>query len=310
LLIHHSLFTIQYSDLSMELRSTSIGPAPAPVGREGPQKVRAFIGGHRAFFILLAVLLAQLLLLSVQITRKSDGPLIKVAAVAFFRPFQRTLQLSADGTTWAWSTGAGLWRAQQENRRLRDELAADRSRILEMSEKAAEGDRLRALLDFKQRLPLQTVAAEVIAASPGDNSNAIFIDKGKDSGLATDLAVLTPSGVVGKIITVYEHTSQVLLMTDPSSGVGSILATSRVQGVVKGVRRSQCQLQYVMNEQPVIAGEEVLTSGLDQIYPRGLPVGTVIKVEEGNIYKTILVQPAAALDRLESVLVALKPPTN
>ncbi len=272
--------------------------------------MRAFIGGHQAFFILLAVLLAQLLLLSVEITRKSDGPLIKVAAVAFFRPFQRTLQLSADGTTWAWSTSAGLWRAQQENRRLRDELAANRSRILELSEKAAESDRLRSLLDFKSRLPFQTVAAEVIAASPGENSNAIFIDKGTDSGLATDLAVLTPSGVVGKIITVYQHTSQVLLITDPASGVGSILAASRVQGVVKGVRRNQCQLHYVMNEQPVAAAEDVLTSGLDQIYPKGLPVGTVIKVEEGNIYKTILVQPAAALDRLESVLVALKPPTK
>jgi len=272
--------------------------------------VRAFIGGHQAFFILLAVLLAQLLLLSVEITRKSDGPLIKVAAVAFFRPFQRTLQLSADGTTWAWSTSAGLWRAQQENRRLRDELAANRSRILELSEKAAESDRLRSLLDFKSRLPFQTVAAEVIAASPGENSNAIFIDKGTDSGLATDLAVLTPSGVVGKIITVYQHTSQVLLITDPTSGVGSILAASRVQGVVKGVRRNQCQLHYVMNEQPVAAGEDVLTSGLDQIYPKGLPVGTVIKVEEGNIYKTILVEPAAALDRLESVLVALKPSTE
>jgi len=291
----------------MHLRSTNIGPAPAPVDREGPQRVRAFIGGHQAFFILLAALLAQLLLLSVEITRKRDGPLIKVAAVAFFRPFQRTLQLSADGTTWAWSTSAGLWRAQQENRRLRDELAANRSRILELSEKAAEADRLRSVLDFKGRLPFQTVAAEVIAASPGESSNAVFIDKGTDSGLATDLAVLTPAGVVGKIITVYEHTSQVLLITDQTSGVGSILATSRVQGVVKGVRRNQCQLQYVMNEQPVTAGEDVLTSGLDQIYPRGLPVGTVIKVEEGNIYKTILVQPAAALDRLESVLVALKP---
>jgi len=294
----------------MELRSTSVGPAPTAVDREGPQRVGAFIGGHQAFFILLGVLLAQLLLLSVEITRKSDGPLIKVAAVAFFRPFQRMLQLSADGTTWAWSTGAGLWRAQQENRRLRDELAANRSRLLELSEKAAEDDRLRSLLDFKSRLPFQTVAAEVIAASPGESTNAIFIDKGTDSGLATDLAVLAPSGVVGKIVAVYEHTSQVLLITDATSGVGSLLATSRVQGVVKGAGRNLCQLHYIMNEQPVAAGEEVLTSGLDQIYPKGLPVGTVIKAGEGNIYKTILVQPAAPLDRLESVLVALKPPTK
>jgi len=291
----------------MEPQSTHIGPTPTEVAGEAPHKVRAFIGGHHAVFILLAVLLAQLLLLSVEITRNSDGPLIKVAAVAFFRPFQRTLQLSASGTAWAWSTVGSLWRAQQENRRLREELAASRSQVLQFSEKAAEADRLRALLDFQHQLPFQTVAAEVIAASPGESSHAIFIDKGTDSHLAVDVAVLTPAGVAGKIITVYEHTSQVLLITDPASGVGSILADSRVQGVVKGAERNLCQLHYIMNEQPVAVGEQVLTSGLDQIYPKGLPVGTVVKAGEGDIYKTILVQPAAALDRLESVLVVLKP---
>ena len=290
----------------MDPQSTHVAPPPAAVEREGPQRVRAFIGGHQAFFILLAVLLVQLLLLSVEITRKSEGPLIKVAAVAFFRPFQRTLQLSADGATWAWTTLAGLWRAQQENRSLHDEVAKNRSLILQLSEKAAETDRLRALLDFRQQIPFQTVAAEVIAASPGEGSSAIFIDKGKDSGLVPDLAVLTPAGIVGKTVAVYEHTSQVLLITDSASGVGSILATSRVQGVVKGAGQSECRLQYIMNEQPVAVGEQVLTSGLDQIYPKGLLVGTVIKVGEGDIYKSILVQPAAALTRLEAVLVVKK----
>jgi len=236
--------------------------------------------------------------------------LIKVAAVAFFRPFQRTLEMSASGTTRAWSSLHGLRHAQQENRELRQDLMTEEARIRELSESAAEADRLRSLLDFKNHLSLQTVAAEVIAASPGEGSNAIFIDKGADAGLATDLAVLTPSGVVGKIISVFPHTSQVLLITDPASGVGSLLADSRVEGVLKGAGRGLCQLHYIMNEEPVTPGTLLLTSGLDQIYPKGLPVGTVVKVGEGNIYKTILVQPAAALDRLESVLVALKPPAS
>ena len=99
---------------------------------------------------------------------------------------------------------------------------------------AGETQRLRTLLDFKNQLAFQTVAAEVIASSPGENSNAIFIDKGSDSGLTTDLAVITPEGVVGKILAIFPHSAQVLLITDPSSGVGVTLAQSRVQGILKG----------------------------------------------------------------------------
>jgi rod shape-determining protein MreC len=151
------------------------------------------------------------------------------------------------------------------------------------------------------------VAAEVIATSPGEASTAIFIDKGTDAGLTSDLAVITPAGVVGKTIAVFSHTAQVLLITDPASGVAGTLERSRVQGILKGGALNLCQVHYVMNEAPVSVGEMVLTSGLDQIYPKGLPVGSVIQTAEGNIYKNVTVAPAAALDRLETVLVVLKP---
>jgi rod shape-determining protein MreC len=155
------------------------------------------------------------------------------------------------------------------------------------------------------------VAAEIIAFTPGASSNAILIDKGADYGLIPDLAVITPTGVVGKIISVYHHDSQVLLITDPSSGVGAMLERSRTQGVLKGVGNNLCQLDYVMNEQSVLPGDAVVTSGLDQIYPEGLPVGTVLKVRDGNIYyKRIVVRPAAVLDSLETVLVVLKGSTE
>jgi rod shape-determining protein MreC len=162
-------------------------------------------------------------------------------------------------------------------------------------------------------LGFQTVAAEVMASSlgntssPGENSNAIFIDKGSDSGLTADLAVITPEGVVGKILAIFPHSAQVLLITDASSGVGVTLAQSRVQGILKGSANGLCDLYYVMNEEVVTHGEAVLTSGLDQIYPKGLPVGTVVTVGDGNIYKTISVKPSADLNRLEMVLVVLKP---
>lgn len=269
--------------------------------------MQAFVASHRPFFILLAVLLAQLLLLSLQITRNHNVRLIQIWAVAVFDPFERSLKGIIEPTTRAWRTYSGLFRAQAENQDLRGELAVTRSQLHEVAERAAESDRLRQLLDFRATLPYQTLAAEVIAASPGTNSNAIIIDKGADYGLTPDLAVVTPAGVVGKIISVFRHSSQVLLITDPSSGVGSLLDRTRAQGVLKGAGNNSCQMDYVMNEESVSPGDSIVTSGLDQIYPKGIPVGTVLKVAEGNIYKQITVRPASALDSLEAVLVLLKP---
>jgi rod shape-determining protein MreC len=277
-----------------------------PVAREAPG-MPPFVAHHRPFFILVAVLVAQLLLLSVQITRNHDVRLIRVWAVAVFDPLERSLWGMLDATTQAWRTYRNLWHAQQENQELRLQLVSTRSQIQQLSEEAAESERLRALLEFKNQLPYQTLAAEVIAASPGESSNAIYIDKGSDSGLTTDLAVITPAGVVGKILAVFPHTAHVLLITDLSSGVGVTLAQSRVQGVLKGGSQNLCQIQYVMNEESVPPGEAVLTSGLDQIYPKGLPVGTVVQTSEGNIYKNIALKPAVDLSRLETVLVVLKP---
>jgi rod shape-determining protein MreC len=268
--------------------------------------MQAFVSRHRAFFILLVVMVGQLLLLSLQITRNQNVRLIQVWAVELFEPFERSIHWTVNKTTGAWRNIAGLWGAQKQNQDLRGELAATRAQALEFSEKAAEADRLRALLDFKNQLPFQTIAAEIIASSPGEKSNAIYIGKGLDAGLTADLAVITPLGIVGKIIAVFPHSAQVLLVTDPSSGVGCTLDKSRVQGVLKGAGQNMTQLHYVMNDRDVSVGDLVLTSGLDQIYPKGLPVGTVTRTAPGNIYKEIVVTPAVQLDRLETVLVAKK----
>jgi rod shape-determining protein MreC len=282
-----------------------------PREREGLELMEAFVASHRPFFILVVVLLAQLLLLSFQITRNHNVRLIKVWALAVFDPFERSLKGITDATTWAWRTYGGLWRAQQENRDLRRELTTTRFQLRQAAEYAAESERLRRLLDFKAHTAFQTVAAEIMAFSPGASSNAILIDKGTDDGLIPDLAVITPAGVVGKTISVYHHSSQVLLITDPSSGVGTLLERSRTQGVLKGMGNNLCQLNYVMNEESVSPGDGVVTSGLDQIYPEGLPIGTVLKVGGGNIYyKSIVVRPVAVLDRLETVLVVLKGSTE
>lgn len=277
----------------------------APPTREGREVVQAFVVRHRAFFVLLAVLAAQLLLLSLQVTRDQKVRLLQVWAVAAFDPFERALKTAVDTTRVAWQTYRDMWSAQQQNFELHLQLVAARSEIQRLSEKAAEAERLRALLDFRKQLPFPTVAAEVIASSPGEGTRAIFIDKGRDAGLVPDLAVITPEGVVGKVIEVFPFSAQVLLVTDTSSGAGCLLERTRIQGILKGGGKDLCEVIYIMKEEPVKPGDRVLTSGMDRIYPKGLLLGTVVSSNEGNIYKEVTIKPAAQLERLESVLVIL-----
>jgi rod shape-determining protein MreC len=149
------------------------------------------------------------------------------------------------------------------------------------------------------------LAASVIAASPDSGSQVMYINKGSRDGIRRDMGVITPDGVVGKILAVYPDTSQVLLLDDKDSGVGALLADTRTQGPVKGNGAPLLTLDYISNDEKVTAGETVLTSGQDRIFPKDLPVGQVVDVvsDPKTPFMKIRVRPAAHLDRLEEVLV-------
>jgi rod shape-determining protein MreC len=119
------------------------------------------------------------------------------------------------------------------------------------------------------------------------------------------MGVITPDGVVGKTTEVYSSTAQVLVLTDHESGVGALLASTRTHGVVKGIGDPLARMDYVVNDDNVPVGEWVLTSGEDRIFPKDLPIGTVVGTQPGNPFKVIHIQPSARLDRLEEVLVLL-----
>jgi rod shape-determining protein MreC len=119
------------------------------------------------------------------------------------------------------------------------------------------------------------------------------------------MAVITPDGAVGKVIEVYRDTAQVLLLTDKEGGAGAMLVDSRTQGVVGGTGDPMMQMKFVANEDNVAVGEQIVTSGMDKIFPRDIPIGKVEEVKPGNTFKQIRVQPAAKLDRLETVIVLL-----
>ncbi len=295
--------------MMLEINSSGAPQAASPRSPEAPEMMQAFIRRHGAFFILVGVLLAQLILLAFQVTRKNNVRLINVWAVNAFDPFERSFSGLGDAVSAAWHSYPDLWKTQRRNKQLQSELAEARAQVLQLSVEGRENAQLHSLLDLQRRLPLKSVGATVIAASPGSPS-AIVIDKGSAEGFAADMPVITPEGIVGKTIAVFHHTAQVLLITSPDSGAGCILTKSGAQGVLKGDGDGLCHLDYIMNSEKVEPGDLVSTSGLDQIYPKGLLAGTVVKVSDGDIYKHIVVKPAAALDRLDSVLVVLQPPVK
>ncbi|MFQ5926999.1 MAG: rod shape-determining protein MreC [Terriglobia bacterium] len=278
--------------------------------------MRAFLEHHRHLALLVLVLFGQLLLLAYQIKTENEMRLIRLWAVTLITPIEKGVDFLGDATLSLGKRYLFLYRAERDNRWLREELRNTQLRLHALADRAADAERLGALLKLKQAYPqaallaAEVSRAEVIGASAVATSHTVFVNRGRQDNVERDHVVLTPEGIVGKVIHVFPASAQVLLITDAESGVGAMLADSRVQGVVKGTGRTLCRLEYVPNEESVAVGARVLTSGKDQLFPKGFPIGTVASVEPGDYFLEILVKPTVRLNQLEYVsILAGAPPT-
>ena len=265
------------------------------------------ISRYRNVTILVVVLFAQVLGLAVQVRRSTQDEstrLIRVWAVGAVTPFEKSIVWFQRSVTNLWHNYFYLRGVRQENRELKQEIEHLRIEQVRLNQDAEQARRLQALLGFREQFISKTLAAQVIGSSGSEQSRSIYIDKGSRDGIKPDMAVITADGVVGKVLRTFRSTSQVLLVNDQTSGVGAILEKSRLQGVLRGTPLGEVVLEKVMSDEAVQPGERVLTSGGDQIFPKGLPVGIVTKVSPGaELFLNIRVKPSADLSRLEEVLV-------
>jgi rod shape-determining protein MreC len=261
---------------------------------------------HKSIFLLTGVVLLQVLLLALQIKRDSEGRLIRVWTVGAFSPFERAGNHGIGHLRETWRHYFALQNTSRENEQLRRENDELKMQVNQLQSKAIEADRLALLLNFhKSHENVPMLGARVIATSAGTASATIMLDRGSKDRIKKNMGVITPEGVVGKVVEVYDNTSEVLLLTDKDSGVGAMLGNSRVQSPVGGAGEPLLVMKYVANDDTVNVGERVVTSGMDKIFPRDLPIGIITDIKPGNPFKSIRIRPSANLERLEEVIVLL-----
>jgi rod shape-determining protein MreC len=228
---------------------------------------------------------------------------------SFLMWIMRPLQIASQGTAnWIkgfqenYDTLSGF---KSENERLRKRvqtLEVERQKLLEAE---ATNRRLNQLLDFRRHLPATPVLASIIANSANSWFQSCLIDKGSADGIRKGMAAVTPLGVVGQVVSVTARTAKVLLLTDPNSGIDVLVQRTRSRGIVSGSLENGTVLKYVKRSEDIQEGDRLITSGLDGVFPKGMMVGTVIKVRKQHLglFQFIEVLPAVQSARVEEVLV-------
>ena len=262
-----------------------------------------FFARYRNVSVLVAVLFLQFILLGYQVKRDDDVRILRVWTVGAITPIEIALNAVSSFVTSTWQDYVWLVGARAQSRQLREQV----SRLkLENQEFRRELTRLGGeteLADFQKQILSESILAEAIGRGSNPNSKEIFLDKGSRHGVKSGMPVITPDGIAGNVQAAYGGASLVRLITDADAGVGIVLEGSRARGVMRGTGSRECRIDYIGDEIAVEVGEKVFTSGDDRIYPKGLAVGEVTRLEEGTEFQQIYVRPFAALDRLDEVLV-------
>jgi rod shape-determining protein MreC len=278
--------------------------------------VESFFSRYRNALVLILVLLVQVIGVAIQVRRplprehaQPDAGgvrLVRYWAISLVSPPERFVHWIGNGIRNMWLNYVDLVHVRQQNKELQAELRRLRIEEGGVAEDARQAQRLQQLLAFTEKYIYQTLPAQIIGTSGLDQSRILYIDKGAKDGIAVDMPVITPDGIVGRVREVFPHTAQVLEINDPTSGAGVVLADTRIRGILRGNALGQPVIVGVMPDERIKPGEKVITSGGDQIFPRGLAVGTVDRVvpdPERDPMVDIVLRPAADLSRLEEVLV-------
>lgn len=263
-------------------------------------------GKNRAPLVFVILLILQLLSMSWNArTRDNNQRILRSGFLTIAYPIYKSLGSIGSVLSNSWYSYVDLRGAHQENLQLHAENEQMRQELFKLKEELGATNRAAEMLKVQQVLPYKSVPARVIARSGSDFFKQVIIDKGSSAGVKLQQPVITPGGIVGRIIGVGPWAAQVQLVTDSYAGVSGQLSESRAYGEIKGLGKAACEMVNVSGLEVVKEGEPIVTTGLDGIYPKGLLIGYVESVSLGSAAKNhnISMRPAAGLDRLDEVLV-------
>lgn len=263
----------------------------------------------RRFVVLVAILVAGLGLLTLQ--TRGHGARARDAVTLVMTPVQTAVAAVPRGALGVWSLYLDWKGVRAENRRLRDENQRLRVDALWVSEAVDENRRLRGLLDLRNRLPVATLAGEVIARDWGGWVRSLTVNRGRGDDVKRLTAVISPDGLVGRIVDVRTGASIVQVLTDPSSTVGAHALRTRTPGIVEGEPRGTIRFKYMARDGSGLALDDVIvTSGLGGVFPRGVPIGRVRAIDDRGsaLFHYALLAPVVDFARIDDVLLVTGAP--
>ena len=259
----------------------------------------------------VVLITVNVILLSVTSKSQSTSAFGRVG-LSFVAPFQEFVTRSVRFTREIWENYFFLVAVSQENQELKKSLNDAIEKNNQWNELKLANDRLRNLLSFQKSLTNRVIAAEVIGKDPSVWFKTVIIDKGKADGLQKGLPVVLPQGITGQVIEASDRYSKVMLIIDRNSAVDALVQRSRARGIIKGASADQCRFEFVLRKNDVQIGDTVVASGFDGVYPKGLRIGRVSDLSErsSDIFYEITVTPFVDFEKLEEVLVILRPETE
>jgi rod shape-determining protein MreC len=275
----------------------------------GKSGVSAFVKRNRIIIVSLMILLFSLHLVLTDEREVQRGALIKDILSVALSPIQNAMLGAYNAVTGVVNDYVFLVALKKENDSLKNTVQSLTQENNRLVEETRLGERLKETLEYKEDAPFETIVAGILAFNMNMWSRTVTIDKGAGEGIEKDMAAITPMGVVGRVIEVNPHTSRVLLSTDPRSNIEAIVQRTRVKGVVEGNGFDGLTLKYVRQLDDVTLGDRIVTSGFSGLFPKGLVIGEVTRVEKGadNFFKDIRVNPGVEFKKLEEVLLVAGP---
>ncbi|MHB8137785.1 MAG: rod shape-determining protein MreC [Smithellaceae bacterium] len=264
-----------------------------------------FLKNYRTVIFVGAIIVAALILLSYNLRYDSGPNVLKSLVLEAAAPVQKLFNSAIKGVENAWMRYVHLVGVEEDNRDLKNKIAGLQAQLVLYKEAYQEAERLKKLLSLQDSYRHRFVAARVIGKEQAALSKTLWINRGNAHGLKPGMPVLVSPGLIGRLTDVSWHSSKVLLLIDENSNVDVLIQRTRVQGIAHGAGSRGCVVRYISKNQDVKKDDVVVTSGLSNIFPKGLLVGKVSHVERMDVglFLNIQVAPFAEFAELEEVMV-------